>query len=111
MSIDDFTPVEWRPWPADPRYQAASNGAILGPRGHVLHPWVSGRGYQQITACKGGPRGNRRNPYVHIIVCEAWHGPRPAGARVRFRNGDPLDCRPENLEWRDSSSAWTAGAA
>jgi len=38
--------------------------------------------------------------YVHILVCEAFHGPKPNWADcVRHLNGDFSDNRAENLSW------------
>jgi len=37
--------------------------------------------------------------YVHHIVAEAWHGPRPEGLLVLHHDDDPLNPRAENLRW------------
>ena len=38
--------------------------------------------------------------WVHILVCEAFHGPRPSPKHeVRHKNGISSDNRAENLEW------------
>jgi hypothetical protein len=57
---------------------------------------------------------NKTNPYlhfniyrspkwtqlsVHVVVCTAFHGPRPAGLLVRHLDGDPLNNRADNLAW------------
>ena len=40
------------------------------------------------------------NLRVHIIVCEAWNGPKPFdGAVVDHIDGDKHNNRPDNLEW------------
>lgn len=50
-------------------------------------------GYPMIAAAKGVTV--RR----HVIVCEAYHGERPAKSVVRHKNGIAGDDRAENLEW------------
>lgn len=44
-------------------------------------------------------RGNKRIVCVHILVLEAFAGPRPLGAEACHRNGNPSDNRLENLYW------------
>jgi len=62
-------------------------------------------GYLHIVLYKDGVRTTRA---IHILVCEAFHGPRPAPVtidgklrkfEVNHKNGDKLDNRPQNLEW------------
>lgn len=36
---------------------------------------------------------------VHILVAEAFIGPRPSGMQVNHKNSDRADARAENLEW------------
>lgn len=44
-------------------------------------------------------RGRRVNVYLHRAVAEAFV-PNPKGFRfVRFKDGNPFNCRPSNLEW------------
>ena len=52
------------------------------------------------------PRGGRIR-YCHLasLVLESWGHPRPEGYVVEHRNGDPQDCRLENLHWRPLQSA------
>ena len=37
--------------------------------------------------------------YVHQMVCEAFHGPRPEGQEVLHRDDDKSNCRARNLRW------------
>jgi len=44
-------------------------------------------------------RGRRVNVYLHKAVAAAFV-PNPDGLRfVRFKDGNPFNCRPSNLEW------------
>jgi hypothetical protein len=40
-----------------------------------------------------------RTHYVHQLVAEAFHGPRPEGQEVRHKNGKCRDNRADNLHW------------
>lgn len=88
---------EFRPWPEDPRYQVGDHGTVVGPRGWPLRPWVTDTGYRQLHVKVDGQRRGRT---VHIMVCEAWHGPRPEGMEVAHANGNRLDNRATNLSWK-----------
>lgn len=47
--------------------------------------------------------GVGRSESVHILVCAAFHGPRPEGQHVRHLNGKPRDNRAVNLAWGSRS--------
>jgi hypothetical protein len=50
----------------------------------------------KVVAREAG--GKRR--YLHLLVAERHHGPRPSPDHVcEHLNGDLLDCRPDNLKW------------
>jgi hypothetical protein len=54
-------------------------------------------GYRQFETKASG---KSRQIKVHRLVCEAFHGPAPAGrGLVAHRNGDPSDNRADNLYW------------
>jgi len=40
--------------------------------------------------------------YIHRLVCEAWHGPRPEGMECRHLDGNPFNNTPDNLRWGTS---------
>lgn len=92
-----MTAAERRPWPRNPRYLATEDGHVIGPSGRALVGGCTPRGYRFVSVW---PRGQRRTEYVHVIVCETFHGPRPAGMQAAHGNGDPADCRPTNLSWK-----------
>ena len=64
-------------------------------RGH-LH---KSTGYLRITI-RGRDRGTRQTPHVHVLICEAFHGPRPTiQHEAAHGNGDRQDNRASNLRW------------
>lgn len=88
--------IERHPWPRNPKYLAGSDGTIVGPAGHVLKVAQTPKGYTFV----GAPVGRRKQEYVHVIVCETFHGLRPEGMEVAHDNGIRRDCRAENLSWK-----------
>lgn len=51
------------------------------------------------VALSSGFGGSTRRKSVHVLVCEAFHGPRPDGLVVRHLNNIKTDNRAENLAW------------
>jgi hypothetical protein len=93
--------------PDHPNYEASSLGRVrsvdrtfidsIGRQyslpGVVLRPTRQGR-YLKVAL------GADNTIAVHIVVCSAFHGPRPAGKHgVAHGNGDCHDNRPSNLRW------------
>lgn len=89
-------PSTGRPAITCPEVTCYPDGTLVGTRGHVLRtlPWD---GYLTVTRRIAG----RPRPIgVHILVCEAFHGPKPSPLhQVRHLNGDPTDCSAGNLAW------------
>lgn len=50
---------------------------------------------------------------IHVLVAEAFHGPRPDGSVAAHANGDPSDNRAENLRWatqrENTRDRWSHG--
>lgn len=91
------------PWPRNPRYLVHDDGTIVGPAGHPLTPLVRpDNGYLQVVIW--GADRKQSSHRVHVIVCETFHGPRPAGMQAAHRNGVPADCRASNLRWATPTS-------
>lgn len=84
--------------PSAPGYMATAEGEIIGKRGFALRPSLSPNGYLHFRMSR--PGFTPVTMPVHVAVCEAFHGPRPAGMEVAHGNGDKTDNRPDNLSWK-----------
>lgn len=75
---------------------------VRGPRearrrGAVMKPFPqSKQGHLQVNLSKDG---STRKGSVHILVLEAFVGPRPVGLNGLHANDIPTDNRVENLRW------------
>lgn len=79
-------------------YRALEDGTILGRRfGTPMKPRPNNYGYLQVQMWVDG---KAKRFTVHVIVCEAFHGPRPTPKhQVRHLDGNKLNCRADNLKW------------
>lgn len=99
----------WRPIPGFMGYEASNharirsldrivimrNGGRRKHHGRIRRQVTSPGGYQIV----GGLPNGRTRP-VHVLVCLAFHGPRPnPSSVVRHLNGVSSDNKPENLAW------------
>lgn len=76
----------------------ASRGAVVG---RILTPGINDLGRPIVILQKQGVRRARK---VHLLVLEAFVGPRPVGMEARhFPNRDPCDNRLSNLSWATRS--------
>lgn len=85
--------AEWRMIPDAPTYSVSDEGAVRGARGGILKGGTLPDGRRWVWL----GRGNRQ--YVHHVVAEAFHGPRPDGMECCHNNGDNTDNRASNLRW------------
>lgn len=106
--VDD---VMWLPSPSAPNYEVSSDGRVRSLTRIVTYPNGSRRrfdgrertvflvkGYQHLNL--SASQGKKKNFYVHLLVCEAFQGPRPSPVHeVRHLDGDPLNNRADNLAW------------
>lgn len=53
-------------------------------------------GYMQVSLCRDG---GQKDVSVHVLVAEAFHGPRPDGMEVLHRDADRANNRADNLRW------------
>ncbi len=72
-------------------------------RNHTEGAWDKYRATRGTSTSKRGYKSawiGTKNQYVHILVCTAFHGPKPGpGYEVNHKNGMTSDNRASNLEW------------
>lgn len=79
------------------------NGRKRREHGLILKPWKSNRGgYPAVNLAKNGHA--KRNYLVHVLVLEAFVGPRPEGFACCHNDGDSANNHLSNLRW-DTYSA------
>jgi len=70
-----------------------SNGTVQRRKGKILSI-VMNDGYPQVAL------GIDIRRKIHVLVCEAWHGPKPTPSHeVAHGDNDRANCRPGNLRW------------
>jgi hypothetical protein len=90
-----------QPIPSCPNYFATEKGYIVRD-GKKLNMTPNNNGYLRVFPCINGRVSTR---YVHQLVLEAFHGPRPRDDwQSRHLNGNRIDNRPENLAWSDKAT-------
>jgi len=101
---EDTLSEEWRPVVGFPDYEVSSLGRVrrsnpISKRGHriatgILKAAPTDNGYPRATIAHGVYR------YVHKMVCEAFHGPRPSPLHeVAHGDGDRTHNAASNLRW------------
>lgn len=92
--------LEWRRIPSWP-YDASSDGQVRNARtGRVIGQFPHKSGYAQCQLWRGG---ERRSVGVHIVVTEAFHGPRPAGHEAAHCDGNRANNAASNMAWKTPS--------
>jgi hypothetical protein len=86
-------------------YEVSSEGQVRslprqGTRGRVLKPSRSRWGYMNIGLRKDGANRTRA---AHMVVGEAFLGPRPAGLETRHLDGNPANNAAANLQYGTKS--------
>jgi hypothetical protein len=109
--------VEYRPVPDFPGYWVSSDGKcwttrykestwdegrrgfrwVEGEEKRLMYHYLNRYGYLECKLCKGGKVHKRR---VHVLVCTVFKGERPKGKLACHNNGDSIDNRVENLDWK-----------
>ncbi len=94
-----MTDEEWRPVVGfETKYVVSDAGRVANvARRRLLKQFVDASGYYRLGLRDAD--GVRRNRRVHVLVAEAFHGPRPSGFVVRHLDGDSLNNRQDNLAW------------
>ena len=96
---------EWKVIPDFPRYQISNFGRVRGIRVTYLKwlysPLGGGYPFVDLRAGKMDANGKyiRRLSLIHILVAEAFLGPRPSGMVVHHKDGDRNNPRVDNLEY------------
>jgi hypothetical protein len=92
----------WLFHPIYSKYEISDDGRIRRPERRQgqelkLFPMVGTDGYLHSSLSM---HGVMKNFYIHILVCETFHGLRPSVLHeVRHLNGDCIDNRASNLAW------------
>lgn len=102
MKMENWLPVVG----FEGKYEVSENGDVrrigrdalgrLRFMNHVLARSYA-KGYVKYLLHLGD--GSRKNCLAHVLVAEAFIGPRPAGCVVNHKNGDKADPRLDNLEY------------
>ena len=86
----------WVPIPSYAGYEVSDLGRVRRcnashgtEAGHVMFQSADGTGYARVHF----------RPLVHVLVAEAFLGPRPAGMVANHKDGDKAHNGAENLEW------------
>ena len=107
-AANDNTAEVWRPIPSLPEYIASSHGRIMrvpylgkmphgGLRAYGGEPYF---GVWHETDLRFVLQFRGRNYKIARLVCEAFHGPAPAGKPVCMHlDENSRNNRPENLAW------------
>lgn len=88
---------EWRVivgWP----YEVSDQGRVRRLGRKPLAPRPNGKGYMRVTLCRPG---ERRDHYIHRLVCAAFNGPPPTPEHEVDHDNEERGCnRATNLFWR-----------
>lgn len=101
--------VEYRNIPDFTGYRVGSDGSVwsckrIGPPYGVCDTWrrlkvnQDGRNYSRVVLCSDGAV-KKESRLVHRVVCEAFHGPCPAGKECRHIDGNKSNNSSDNLAW------------
>nr|WP_306422646.1 HNH endonuclease [Paenarthrobacter aurescens] len=91
----EVTPLPGEEWRASKfeGYTVSNLGRVIGRQGFVLKQSTSPTDPRPVVGIGGTP------VRVHVIVCEAFHGPRPPGQEAAHFDGNPANNRSDNLRW------------
>jgi len=103
VEFDPGRPEVWYPIPMIPGYEISSHLRVRSVRPHRFHHHkppriikiqIDARGYRKLSVSHSG---RCHNHYLHHIVAELAHGPRPDGHIVCHRDDDKSNNWPANL--------------
>jgi hypothetical protein len=108
--------METRPIIGLSKYLAREDGEVISHWGKAPRPLAGGTdkdGYRKMVLIDDA--GNRRHVRRASLVCEAFHGPRPAKMVVMHLDGSRTNDAPANLSWGTQSQncldKWKHGTA
>ena len=88
--------------PGYEEYRINENGVIITPKGHVIRPASTDKGYLRVALENRDENGNsisRDNLFVHRLVAKTFI-PNPDNLPVVMHlDNDPLHCHVSNLKW------------
>jgi hypothetical protein len=104
----------WKPIPGWTHYEASSEGRIRrADTGRIVaqyrqNPGRRNRWTKRYMACSlthadnagAGRRKRNATVRVHVLICSAFAGPRPADSEAHHVDEDELNNRASNLEWK-----------
>lgn len=92
---------QWRLAPSlGGRYMISARGELKHvKRNRLRRIGLSKAGYPETTIRRHDGKGGQRRYNIHILVAEAFLGPRPKGMFINHINGIKSDNRAENLEY------------
>jgi hypothetical protein len=91
--------VTWRPITSVPGYQVSAAGQVRRTRGRLVLSPRPHRGYFRVDLRL--PSGRVVHRKVHLLVLEAFVGPRPSSRHhgAHFPDPDPTNNNVKNLRW------------
>jgi hypothetical protein len=89
--------THYQPSLRNSRYLVGEDGSVVGPRGWKLTPSLSGNGYWYIAIWQGD---HAESVSLNVLVCETYHGPRPAGMQAAHKDGNRANNSASNLQWK-----------
>lgn len=92
----------WKQIADFPDYFISDHGRVASLRSGEARLMKGGPGtspmrYLRVTLTRTDGKKFARN--IHVLVAEAFHGPRPDGMWALHRNGDVADCSAGNVYW------------
>lgn len=102
--------IEAMPVPGFEGYYAGTDGEVYSTRG----PWTDHAVLTKLSASRPSDKhysslaltpnsGKARTRAVHLVILDAFQGPRPGKDTGSHLDGDHLNNRPENLAWESAA--------
>lgn len=98
--------IEWRSIPgfegiyevsSEGRVRRVCEGAGRAKKGHILAPGRNPKGYLAVNLCRNGKMTTK---FLHVLVCEVFHGPKPSPVHQAAHRDDIKDNNTkDNLYW------------